>query len=274
VPVRSGYMQRLWGAQKEKLATPRGIAAVVVVLVLLISSVSSNKGSGGAVVGILILLPILWWIAWLLLGFAGSFWAGLVAGGPPQVSVGRAWQSSSGRHQLRQDNNGEVFVDRGGILLKRRAWFIATGTPPVRLDPIWLSRARREQATDPVQVVSHRDRHYWWHRDAFYWTNAEHGNQDIKALLFARERQRERELEHAHALLAASTSPAARKREPIPKDAKLAVWRRDEGHCVECASDFDLQYDHIIPFSMGGADSVDNLQLLCARCNQVKGGRL
>jgi hypothetical protein len=54
-------------------------------------------------------------------------------------------------------------------------------------------------------------------------------------------------------VLAASTSPAKRKRETIPKDVRLAVWARDGGCCVECGSDFDIQYDHIIPFSMGGA---------------------
>jgi len=74
--------------------------------------------------------------------------------------------------------------------------------------------------------------------------------------------------------MAAAGSPAARKRGPIPKDLKLAVFRRDEGKCIECASDFDIQYDHVIPFSMGGANTLENLQLLCARCNQQKGGRL
>ena len=51
---------------------------------------------------------------------------------------------------------------------------------------------------------------------------------------------------------------------------KQAVFTRDGGG-VECESDFDLQYDHVIPFSLGGADTVQNLQLLCSSCNQRKG---
>jgi 5-methylcytosine-specific restriction endonuclease McrA len=66
----------------------------------------------------------------------------------------------------------------------------------------------------------------------------------------------------------------APRREPIPRDVRLAVWQRDGGRCVECASDFELQYDHVIPFSMGGASSVENLQLLCADCNRAKGAAL
>jgi HNH endonuclease len=146
-----------------------------------------------------------------------------------------------------------------------------TGTPPIRL--VWEAyvHALRHPVDDPQQIAQHRDRAYWWYRDDFYWTNSyDYTAQDIKALLFARGRQRQRELEHAHALLAAASSPAVRRRERIPQDVKRAVWERDKGQCVECGSDFDIQYDHIIPFSMGGANTMENLQLLCARCNQQK----
>ena len=44
--------------------------------------------------------------------------------------------------------------------------------------------------------------------------------------------------------------------------------------CVECGSGFDLQYDHLIPLSLGGATTVTNLQLLCADCNTRKGAAL
>lgn len=119
-----------------------------------------------------------------------------------------------------------------------------------------------------------RERAYWWYADAVYWTIASYESADVKALLHAKALRHDRKLAHARALMAASRSPSSRKREHIPREVKLAVWERDGGRCTQCDSAFDLQYDHVIPFSMGGSSTVENLQLLCARCNQSKGGRL
>jgi 5-methylcytosine-specific restriction endonuclease McrA len=55
---------------------------------------------------------------------------------------------------------------------------------------------------------------------------------------------------------------------------KAEVWHRDGGACVDCSATEYLEFDHVIPWSRGGATSVANLQLLCRRCNQVKGARL
>lgn len=56
----------------------------------------------------------------------------------------------------------------------------------------------------------------------------------------------------------------------IPQDVKTAVYQRDKGRCVQCGATDYLEFDHIIPFSKGGANTVDNIQLLCRRCNLRK----
>jgi hypothetical protein len=66
-----------------------------------------------------------------------------------------------------------------------------------------------------------------------------------------------------------------RPRRHIPRAVKIVVWQRDGGRCVVCGSTHKLHFDHIIPLSQGGpSNSSDNIQLLCARHNLVKGARL
>ena len=57
------------------------------------------------------------------------------------------------------------------------------------------------------------------------------------------------------------------KREPIPQEIMDQVWNRDGGKCVKCGSQQRLEFDHIIPFSKGGATTYRNLQILCKSCN-------
>jgi hypothetical protein len=61
------------------------------------------------------------------------------------------------------------------------------------------------------------------------------------------------------------------KRTHIPSAVQEAVYLRDGGKCKHCGTTRDLQFDHILPHSKGGNDTVDNLQLLCRKCNLSKG---
>jgi flavoprotein len=71
-----------------------------------------------------------------------------------------------------------------------------------------------------------------------------------------------------------ATAPAAKRSRSIPQDVKIAVAVRDEGLCQHCGtSTGPMQYDHVIPHSMGGDNSVENIQLLCRRCNGAKSNR-
>ena len=57
----------------------------------------------------------------------------------------------------------------------------------------------------------------------------------------------------------------------IPQDVKITVSARDGGRCRQCGSTGDLHFDHVIPWSKGGANTVANIQLLCGPCNRRKG---
>ena len=72
-----------------------------------------------------------------------------------------------------------------------------------------------------------------------------------------------------------ATAPAATKRSrSIPQDVKIAVAVRDQGLCKHCGTSAGpMQYDHVIPYSVGGDNSVENIQLLCRRCNTAKSNR-
>ena len=66
----------------------------------------------------------------------------------------------------------------------------------------------------------------------------------------------------------------SRRRERIPEQVRIAVWRRDGGKCVRCGSRENLEYDHIIPVSKGGSNTARNIELLCERCNREKRDRI
>ncbi|MGH8418154.1 MAG: HNH endonuclease [Pseudomonas sp.] len=68
--------------------------------------------------------------------------------------------------------------------------------------------------------------------------------------------------------------PPAPRREAIPRAVQREVWQRDTGMCVECGTRQLLCFDHIVPFSLGGSNTVRNLQLLCEPCNLSKGNRI
>ena len=60
-----------------------------------------------------------------------------------------------------------------------------------------------------------------------------------------------------------------------------ALWTRAGSQCehvdeqgIRCTRKFHLQRDHIIPWSIGGSDDLENLQLLCRPHNLKKGARI
>ena len=66
----------------------------------------------------------------------------------------------------------------------------------------------------------------------------------------------------------------------ISDKLRYQVLKRDNFKCCACGASpakdpsVELHIDHIIPYSKGGENTIDNLQTLCAKCNLGKSDML
>lgn len=123
---------------------------------------------------------------------------------------------------------------------------------------------------------SHDGMYYWAFNDKVYvTTDPDLSPEDVLALVNESANRRRLQLEKAHALQSMTADlDSSKQRQAIPQSVKVTVWQRDGGRCVECASNEALEFDHIIPLAIGGANTFRNLQLLCSDCNRRKGATL
>jgi len=141
------------------------------------------------------------------------------------------------------------------------------------------ARAKRllaSQLETPVMLHEEpaRRRCWWLFRDEVYWEEDGLGEVEVKALALERLTRNDRRIHRAVAMMEQADAFVSPTREAIPDDVKVFVWNRDHGRCVKCGSAERLEFDHVIPVALGGANTARNLQLLCEPCNRAKGASI
>ena len=97
----------------------------------------------------------------------------------------------------------------------------------------------------------------------------------IRLRLLSQKRRRELDLKvHQEMSEKGELSMDGTKRRYIPQCVVSEVYHRDGAKCVICGATENLQLDHIIPFSKGGSDTAENLQVLCQKCNLKKSNKI
>src|SRR5690606_9964735 len=60
----------------------------------------------------------------------------------------------------------------------------------------------------------------------------------------------------------------------VNKRLRFEILKRDGFRCTYCGAsptEAELHVDHVLPASLGGADTAENLTTACADCNEGKG---
>ena len=141
------------------------------------------------------------------------------------------------------------------------------------------ARAKKLQPSEPVSLGRiedgrHRGSTLWWHKDEFYVEKDGYSSEQVHLLLWEREQKQTRKFARLRKEMLSDHAIQQARRERIPEDVRIFVWKRDEGRCVQCGSQENLEFDHIVPVSKGGSNTARNIQLLCETCNRRKSDRI
>ena len=136
----------------------------------------------------------------------------------------------------------------------------------------------QEKLPIKMRVDEHLTHTYWCYKEVIWKENEHYTNEQIKILLDNKEVKKQKRLEKEKKIKERRENPEASEDDGrsrrISQKVKDTVWNRDGGKCVECGSNKDLEFDHIIPFSEGGANTYRNIQLLCEHCNRSKSNKI
>lgn len=141
---------------------------------------------------------------------------------------------------------------------------------------------RDERDRNGVARIDRKDdRVMWWAKPdesaesdvrefGLYWATPEMSAEDVSLVIWGRRKRHGSQIDRLRKRHERNEEPAPARREHIPPDLQDEVFRRDEGRCVRCGSEEELQFDHVIPVSKGGGNTAENLQVMCGPCNRAK----
>jgi hypothetical protein len=110
----------------------------------------------------------------------------------------------------------------------------------------------------------------WWIHDDIVFAPRNYTREMVELQIWDQDRRRDARFERLRKIRAREEDFGTARREAIPGEVRAFVWRRDEGRCVSCGADEDLQFDHVIPVVKGGGNGIGNVQILCGDCNRMK----
>jgi len=169
---------------------------------------------------------------------------------------------------------GNVKIVQGGVFRRHYEFRV-----PGRGSSYWWRRVseedyeimkRGQSLGVAMWVLGAEGRTWWWYQGDFYVESDGYSSEEVQLFLWDREQKKQRKVERLRKEVLSEHAIDQARRERIPENVRILVWKRDGGRCVQCGSQENLEFDHIIPLARGGGSTARNIQLLCEACNRRK----
>lgn len=170
---------------------------------------------------------------------------------------------------LRKISSGRI--EEHGFWFLKQWWFFTTKSNRFVLRKSEFENAiAQRDSVGAARIGRENERVLWWAQQGLFWADPSLSAEDVALLIWDRERRQDSKLDRLRKIRERGDQAVSSRRERIPDDVRAFVWERDNGCCVLCKAEDDLQFDHVIPVGKGGGNSQDNIQILCGDCNRQK----
>ena len=170
-------------------------------------------------------------------------------------------------------NATNIRVEKHGFWIFQTLRFFFTKTNYFELSQNDLKVMDQKLDEHGIAPVGQQEGRVLWavnEKGGFFWSGIDMTFEEVALLHWDAKRKREAKFDRLRKIKAREEDLAATRRERIPDEVRAFVWERDEGRCVRCGAEDDLQFDHVIPVAKGGGVAADNIQILCGNCNRAK----
>ena len=132
---------------------------------------------------------------------------------------------------------------------------------------------RRAQRSSPRKLLTGHGRQWWWYSDRFWWDESRLSTREFASAVREVDLMAALRRHVADAARTGSLEPTngVGGERTISEHVRAVVWRRDDGRCVDCGSEDELNFAPTrADEGSDGALSADDFELLCGLCSSLR----
>ena len=102
---------------------------------------------------------------------------------------------------------------------------------------------KRLELSGACMIGRDGNRVLWWTNAGLFWADPDLSDEDVELLVWDRQRRQESRLDRLRKIRTGEKNLTEGRRIRISEEVRAFVWNRDEGRCVQCGAQDELQFE-------------------------------